>query len=152
MPHTHKQRPEAGVGGLVAPVSSHRLPPKVILTEPNKAFVAVIILLATSVAEAETAAAGSLGNVSAGQELIGRFGCGACHDIPGIVGAHGLLGPPLSRVGRRVYIAGVLRNTPGNMAAWVFDPQSVIPGNAMPTVGLSRKQARDVAAYLGSLQ
>jgi cytochrome c2 len=122
------------------------------LTEPNKAFVAVVILLATSVANAETAAAGSLGNVSAGQELIGRFGCGACHDIPGIVGAHGHLGPPLSGVGRRVYIAGVLRNTPTNMAAWVFDPQSVIPGNAMPTVGLSRKQAQDVAAYLGSLQ
>jgi hypothetical protein len=39
--------------------------------------------------------------------------------IPGIEGANGLVGPSLSQVGDRVYIAGVLRNTPDNMVVWL---------------------------------
>jgi cytochrome c1 len=55
-------------------------------------------------------------------------------------------------MGSRVYVAGVLRNTQNNMVAWLRDPQSIVPNNAMPDVGLSEQQARDVAAYLQSLE
>jgi cytochrome c len=49
-------------------------------------------------------------------------------------------------------IAGVLANTPDNMTAWLMAPQSIVAGNAMPNMGLDRKDARDVAAYLYTLR
>jgi cytochrome c1 len=38
------------------------------------------------------------------------------------------------------------------MTAWLRDPQAIVPGNAMPNVGLTEKDARDVAAYLFTLR
>ena len=93
-----------------------------------------------------------IGDIDAGKSAITTYGCGACHEIPGIVNARGLVGPPLDKMGRRVYIAGLLRNTPENMVAWLLDPQKVVPGNAMPVLGLTDEQARNVAAYLASLK
>jgi cytochrome c2 len=92
------------------------------------------------------------GNPDRGAALVGKFGCGACHIIPGIDGADGLVGPPLDHMGKRVFVAGVLRNTPDNMITWLRDPQSVVPNNAMPDLGLDEQEARDVAAYLSTLQ
>jgi len=37
---------------------------------------------------------------------IAAYGCGACHVIPGVGGAYGSVGPPLTKFARRVYIAG----------------------------------------------
>jgi cytochrome c len=90
------------------------------------------------------------GDPKRGRDLVIRYSCGSCHEIPGIEGTKGLVGPPLGSVGRRTVIAGVLANTPDNMARWISHPQSVVPGNAMPDMGLSDPQARDVAAYLYS--
>jgi len=87
-----------------------------------------------------------------GAELTKQLGCGSCHVIPGIKGANGLVGPSLSQVGDRVFIAGVLRNTPDNMVVWLRNPQSIVPNNAMPDMGLSEQQARDVASYLYTLE
>jgi cytochrome c2 len=86
-----------------------------------------------------------------GAALIQQSGCGACHVIPGIKGAEGLVGPSLEKVGVRVYIAGVRRNTPDNMIAWLRHPQSIVANNAMPDMGLSDQQARDIASYLYTL-
>jgi cytochrome c1 len=63
-------------------------------------------------------------------------------------GARGLVGPPLTDFGRRSYIAGVLPNNADNLQHWIRDPQSVVPGNAMPNLGVSAVDARDIAAYL----
>jgi cytochrome c1 len=71
--------------------------------------------------------------------------------IPGVSGAEGLVGPPLDRMGKRVYIAGVLRDTPDNMITWLRNPQSFVPNNAMPNMGIDQQQARDIAAYLYTL-
>ena len=79
------------------------------------------------------------------------FGCGTCHAIPGIEGANGLVGPRSTRWDRGSY-AGVLRNTPDNMVKWLRDPQAVVPNNAMPDVGLNEQQARDITAYLETLE
>ena len=87
-----------------------------------------------------------------GAALIRSYGCGSCHTIPGIENANGLVGPPLTRIGRRIYIAGLLRNTQDNMIAWLRDPQAIVPGNVMPNMGLSDRDARDVAAYLDTLR
>lgn len=91
------------------------------------------------------------GNSARGAALIVKLGCGTCHMVPGIDGATALVGPPLDHMGSRVYIAGVLRNTPDNMIAWLRDPQAVVPGNAMPNMGIDEDQARDITAYLDTL-
>lgn len=88
------------------------------------------------------------GDPTRGAVLIGRSSCGACHEMPGIEGANGQVGPPLATFAHRTMIAGVLPNTPANLVYWLRHPQAVVPGNAMPDVGLSDAQARDIAAYL----
>jgi cytochrome c2 len=100
----------------------------------------------------EPVAAASIGDPQRGAALIRAAGCGACHVVPGVNDASGLVGPPLTQMARRVYIAGLLRNTPDNMIHWLRSPQSVLPGNAMPDMGLSDDQARDVTAYLYTLR
>lgn len=92
------------------------------------------------------------GDAGHGKELMIQYDCGSCHSVPGIRGAEGLVGPPLILFGRRTYIAGELPNTPDNLVKWIRDPQSVEPGTAMPKLGLSEEQARDVAAYLYTLR
>jgi putative membrane protein len=92
------------------------------------------------------------GDPRRGAKQIVAIGCGACHTIPGISGADALVGPPLDKMGRRVYLAGLLRNTPDNMVTWLRYPQRIVPGNAMPDMQLSEEQARDIAAYLYTLK
>ncbi|HEX4770735.1 MAG TPA: c-type cytochrome [Bryobacteraceae bacterium] len=91
------------------------------------------------------------GNVARGSSAISRYGCGSCHTIHGISGARGLVGPPLSGMRDRVYVAGMLPNTPENLERWIQDPLSINPGTAMPKVGLTHKDAADIVAYLYSL-
>jgi cytochrome c1 len=87
-----------------------------------------------------------------GADLIIANGCGTCHSIPGIAGARGNVGPPLDHIGTRVFVAGMLRNTPDNMVRWLKNPQAIIPGNAMPNMNLNDAQTRDITAYLAELQ
>jgi cytochrome c1 len=37
------------------------------------------------------------------------------------------------------------------MVTWLRDPQSVVPNNAMPNMDIDQQQARDIAAYLYTL-
>ena len=90
------------------------------------------------------------GDVRRGAQVIAQFHCGSCHSIPGIRGAEGMVAPPLEHFSQRSFIAGELPNTPENLVRWVKDPPAVEPGTAMPALGLSDQQARDVAAYLYS--
>ncbi len=87
-----------------------------------------------------------------GKQVILEKNCGSCHTIPGIRGAYGVVGPPLFFFSRRTFIAGELPNTPANLVQWIRSPQSVEPKTAMPNLGLSEEQARDVAAYLYTLR
>ncbi|MCB8837142.1 cytochrome c family protein [Aurantimonas sp. VKM B-3413] len=121
-------------------------------------FLSVPLLAAVTVSLAACAESGQparfddIGDASVGAALIEANGCGSCHIIPGIDGAEGLVGPPLNHMGHRIFIAGLLRNTPDNMVAWLRDPQEVVPGNAMPDMGLSESQAKNVTAYLYTLE
>ena len=86
-----------------------------------------------------------------GKLLLRQFGCGSCHEIPGVAAAKGKVGPPLAGVARRVYLAGVLPNTPEAMAAFIRAPQSADPKTAMPDMGVGEEHARDMVAYLYTL-
>jgi cytochrome c len=87
-----------------------------------------------------------------GQRLLAQYQCGSCHAIPGVPIAQGAVGPPLSAYGRRSYIAGHLPNRPDTLAQWIVAPAALVPGTAMPAMGVSPQDARDMAAYLLALE
>jgi len=91
------------------------------------------------------------GDPQRGAVAIERLGCGACHVIPGISGADGTVGPPLTDFSHRGYIAGELPNNGPNLIRWLMDPRAVEPGTAMPDLGIGEAEARDIAAYLFTL-
>ncbi|MBV8069756.1 MAG: c-type cytochrome [Acidobacteriaceae bacterium] len=92
------------------------------------------------------------GSAARGATAISRYGCGSCHIIPGVSGASGLAGPPLSGIGNRIYIAGVLQNTPDNMIRWIENPPAVDEHTVMPNLGVRHQDAIDIAGYLYTLQ
>ena len=83
---------------------------------------------------------------------IRQRGCGSCHTIPGVPGARATVGPPLSGMAARVYLAGRLLNTPENLMHWVQHPEQVDDKTAMPNTGVTEAEARDIAAYLYTLR
>ncbi len=104
----------------------------------------------TAVAEAYTPPTG--GDAERGKAAIEHFACGSCHTIPGVQGAEGRVAPPLNFFSRRTFVGGEVPNTPDNLVRWIKDPKSIEPGTAMPTLGVSDQQARDIAAYLYTLK
>jgi cytochrome c len=90
------------------------------------------------------------GDPARGEVVIRTVRCGACHTIPGVHGANGVVGPPLASLAQRTYIAGQWPNTPSNLVRWLRDPPALAPNTAMPNLRLSEQQARDIAAYLYS--
>ena len=91
------------------------------------------------------------GSAARGRSAFRQYGCGSCHTAAGVPGADGLVGPPLDGVGARAYVAGVLTNTPANLERWIQAPRQVDPLTAMPDVGVSPADARDLAAFLYTL-
>jgi cytochrome c len=88
------------------------------------------------------------GDPDRGKQLIVDVGCGACHSIPGIRGADARVGTDLHDWRAQRYIAGKYGNNEETLIAWLMNPQRLNPGTLMPNLGLSRADARDIAAYL----
>jgi putative membrane protein len=88
------------------------------------------------------------GDPERGALAFRRYGCGSCHSLSGVPGADGLVGPPLGGIGARAYVAGVLTNTPENLTRWIQSPQEVDSLTAMPDLGVSSGDARDIATWL----
>lgn len=94
------------------------------------------------------------GDPARGRAIVasGAFGCPACHTVPGIRAPRGVVGPPLAGMARRGFIAGQLPNTPHMLVAFLQNPPALVPQTGMPNVGLDIAAARDVAAYLYTLE
>jgi cytochrome c len=92
------------------------------------------------------------GNPATGKETIRRYGCQGCHSIPGIRDANGVVGPPLDHLSHRIYLAGELPNTTENLMHWIQRPHDIHPRTAMPEMGVTDEDARDIAAYLYTLK
>ncbi|OZI51922.1 c-type cytochrome [Bordetella genomosp. 5] len=90
-------------------------------------------------------------DLRAGRDAMHQYLCATCHAIPGVVGAQYDVGPSLAGMANRPLIAGTLPNTPETMAAWLRDPGRHAPGTAMPDLDVSEQDARDMAAFLGTL-
>lgn len=87
-----------------------------------------------------------------GRDLLADYGCVSCHRVPGVrAPGDAWVGPPLDHWSRRSYIAGALVNSQDNLVRWIVDPQGVEPGTAMPDVGVTEEDARNIAAYLMTL-
>jgi cytochrome c2 len=92
------------------------------------------------------------GDPDRGAAAINSYGCGSCHTIPGIHGAKAQVGPPLTGIGNRMFIGGVLPNTPENLQHWIQNPPGIDPQTAMPKLGVSEPDAKDIACYLYTLR
>jgi cytochrome c2 len=92
------------------------------------------------------------GEPDQGKLAIVKYGCDTCHNIPGILTATATVGPPLSQIALRSYLAGRIDNTPENMIRWIRQPHSVDPQTAMPETGVTERDGRDIAAYLYTLR
>jgi cytochrome c1 len=92
------------------------------------------------------------GNPEKGKAIISAIGCGVCHTISGVSGAHGIVGTPLQAFGRRRLIAGAIPNEPAALVQWIKDAPSLAPSTGMPRLPLTKEEASDVAAYLYTLR
>lgn len=92
------------------------------------------------------------GESARGREAIQRYGCGSCHAIGGVHGATARVGPRLTGIREQSYLAGRLPNVPHQMVYWIQNPQKYEPGSAMPNLGVTEPDARDIAAYLYTKQ
>jgi cytochrome c2 len=92
------------------------------------------------------------GDPERGAFVIQRYGCGGCHNIPGVVGAGGKAAPSLAHLTNEAYISGTLQNTPQNVMRWIRFPHSILPQTKMPELGIGETEARDITTYLWSLR
>lgn len=86
-----------------------------------------------------------------GLAVIERVGCAACHRIPGVAWPTGTVGGSLDGFGNQSMIAGRFPNQPQTLAVWVRDAPSMAPATGMPAMPITPAEARDVAAYLYTL-
>jgi mono/diheme cytochrome c family protein len=88
-----------------------------------------------------------------GRAAMPRHGCTGCHVIEGVVGSQVHVGPALAAgFARRLMLPGGVANTAENRERWLREPRSIDAHSAMPALGLSAQDARDMAAYLGTLR
>lgn len=87
-----------------------------------------------------------------GQQAFLGSACVYCHTIRG-TSASGFIGPDLTHIAsRRTIGAGILENTPGNLAGWIVNSQALKPGNLMPPMNLDASQVQAIIAYLETLE
>jgi cytochrome c len=122
------------------------------VTERVKAALLVLAaLLASAGCQPREARQVPGGDAERGRSLIRAYGCHSCHMIPGVPGADGLVGPPLLAWQNRVYIAGRVPNTPETLVAWIMSPRAFDELTVMPDMHVTEQDARDIAAYLFTL-
>ncbi len=115
-------------------------------------LLAVVVCSAcTSIPHEEAGRQVTGGDPYQGREKIRQYGCDSCHTIPGVPTADATVGPPLTDVARRVYLAGHIANTPQNMMRWIEHPHAFEPGTVMPEMGVTPSDSRDIVAYLYTL-
>jgi cytochrome c oxidase subunit II len=88
---------------------------------------------------------------SDGAKIFADSPCTTCHMIQGV--SKGYIGPDLTHFGSRTTLAaGVLKNTPEDVAKWIEDPQGIKPGANMPALLLPGPKLNALVAYLESLK
>lgn len=87
-----------------------------------------------------------------GQQIFLRNTCVNCHRIDGTP-AQGDVGPELTHLGDRETLgAGVVQNTPENLARFINNVQEVKPGALMPDYEFSETELTALVTYLEGLK
>lgn len=119
---------------------------------PVVAAALILVFGAACGAEPSTPPQAPQGDPELGRQASVDYGCTGCHVIPGTGGVQGTVAAPLDGFSRRHFIAGKLPNNADNLARWIAEPREVDPATAMPDLGVSERDAQDIAAYLLSLE
>lgn len=112
----------------------------------------IMMLNACGDAHARDSVAVNGGSAERGKAVIQHYGCNACHAIAGFPDPSVTVAAPVTGIADRGYVAGTLPTTPENLVLWIRFPRKVKPETAMPDLGVSESEARDVVAYLYSLR
>ena len=93
--------------------------------------------------------------------FVGKGSCLACHTVEGTI-AQSKTGPSLTHFGSRTSLgAGLVENTPDNLALWLDNPDNLKPGTIMasnaiiyrdPSQGLTDSEIESLVAYLKGLK
>lgn len=83
-----------------------------------------------------------------GRIALAQYACQSCHIIPGVTGPRVYVGRSLENLAAQKYIAGTLPNTQANLVRWIRDPKAIDPHTPMPVLGVTERDAHDMAAYL----
>jgi cytochrome c oxidase subunit II len=103
-------------------------------------------------AQAPASAPPAGGTAATGAKLFMSSQCASCHRIAGTA-AQATVGPDLTHVASRTTLASLtIPNTPGQLAAWIANPQAIKPGSRMPDLGLSAADVSALVAYLETLR
>jgi cytochrome c oxidase subunit 2 len=88
----------------------------------------------------------------AGKHFFFAQTCANCHAIRGSTTV-ATAGPDLTHLAsRRQLAAGLVDNSPQNLARWLRNPQQLKPGCQMPNFNLSEDQVTQLVAYLEDLR
>jgi cytochrome c oxidase subunit 2 len=120
-------------------------------------------------------AAGAVATGGAGGDAVARGArifqertCIDCHAVQGLAGGGVLVAgldgrsgvrgparvaPDLTHLASRTTLAaGAAKNTPGELARWLANPDAIKPGSHMPNLHLSEAQVNDLVAYFETLR
>jgi cytochrome c oxidase subunit II len=90
--------------------------------------------------------------VGEGRQVFESTACINCHSVSGTV-VNGQFGPDLTHLmDRDTIAAGAAPNTPGNLRAWIENPDSIKPGSHMPPTKLANHDLDALVAYLETLR
>lgn len=112
-----------------------------------KRVLALLAFLLLAACDGKPAAA-LQGDAVRGKIALTQYACNACHIIPGVTGSQVFVGKPLSGLGERRFIAGALPVSQDNLVKWIMNPRAIDPLTAMPVLGVSERDAHDMAAFL----
>jgi cytochrome c oxidase subunit 2 len=100
----------------------------------------------------QKATAASDTSATGARNLFVSLSCVNCHTVSGTP-AVGTFGPNLSHLmSRDTIAAGATPNSVANLRAWVRDPQTIKPGNYMPSMQLNDREVEQVVDYLATLK
>ena len=126
--------------------AEHALMATRVVAEPEGAYAA------WRAQQAKPAVADADALVLHGRQVFEQASCSGCHTVRG-TSATGTNGPDLTHLmSRATLAAGVLANTPANLAAWVGNPQAIKPGTPMPAVPLTNADRDALVKWLATLQ
>jgi cytochrome c oxidase subunit II len=102
--------------------------------------------------QAQPAPAPAAGAAEHGRQVFLEMTCANCHSIQGVTAVTNVAPDLTHLASRRTLGAGVMQNTPADLALWLKNPQAIKPDCKMPNLNLTAAQVNDLVSYFEGLQ